>query len=702
MLFATAAFSCVSGIMILYGRRHKRAAQVDIPYIHESEAWIDTRNTLVLLSGDFDVQSEIVKSFCGYVVSDPSTITAASLFGRNVYLCGDLSTACMGSFGEAQRVFVIHEYCHGVDKCNAQWEVIDSGRVPLLIHGVGVFYRRFFDTDADFFSKVCEDHSFQALTESTKPGTAHRTGIYLTPVIKDGDDFRFHLLRCSSNLSGPTGDFRSNDQFIVDSLNAEAKTLFHNSAPMNHVLAQIYHNTAAAAGKKETKAKIKDHSDKTKDMPRNGVMAFCTFYDKKGIEKLQAMGPGGFDYGKRGVSGLTKLSFRLKPEARRTGCTLTPKFSVTLYPNSVFLMSLSTNRLYTHEIRPGALNAELLPTRLGYVVRCSNTAAIYRNERTYIEIDDSSGKRLVEMEPPTAQGMQQLRNKYAEENASAALIDYGPVLFSMNRGDYERPLVYEEEYKESENFRIVMLPAEDKSIFEDLLNSVMFEDVCKGRKGAVLVQPHPARGVPIVRTTTKYSQSAKCFKLLHIRLAEQIQNSASLPVGFNNALIEKYTDAYATMGFHSDQALDLEENSFVALFSCYKYPDLSISAPRRLIVESKEPGAATRNIPMNHNSVIIFSMNTNSRFKHKIIRDPAAPLDGNEWIGVTFRLSKTYVNFNDQGEPILENGVSLAIADDACRSEFYKLRRFENQQTDFVYPPVSYTISSSDRRPPVL
>ena len=34
----------------------------------------------------------------------------------------------------------------------------------------------------------------------------------------------------------------------------------------------------------DTKAKIKAHADKTKDMPVNGLMAFVTFYDK--LEKL--------------------------------------------------------------------------------------------------------------------------------------------------------------------------------------------------------------------------------------------------------------------------------------------------------------------------------------------------------------------------------------------------------------------------------
>jgi hypothetical protein len=34
---------------------------------------------------------------------------------------------------------------------------------------------------------------------------------------------------------------------------------------------------------------------------------------------------------------------------------------------------------------------------------------------------------------------------------------------------------------------------------------------------------------------------------VHEQLAQQVHNSASVPVGFNNALIENYTNAYTTM-----------------------------------------------------------------------------------------------------------------------------------------------------------
>jgi len=97
-----------------------------------------------------------------------------------------------------------------------------------------------------------------------------------------------------------------------------------------------------------------------------------------------------------------------------------------------------TSRLYTHEIRPAALDAERLPTRLGYVVRCSATEAVHKDGRTFLK----RAGGLVELEPPTPEGMDALRGLYAEENRSSAFIDYGEeFLFSMNSGDYRAPRI---------------------------------------------------------------------------------------------------------------------------------------------------------------------------------------------------------------------------------------------------------------------
>jgi hypothetical protein len=302
----------------------------------------------------------------------------------------------------------------------------------LVAGGVGVLYPRFFD-DRDYFRLITSEHGFQTLTESVKPSKARRTGIYLTPVTEDGDELRFRLLRCSTNLSGPTENFCETDRAIVNALNAEADVIFRDHAPLNHVLAQVYPNTPATEGQKQTKAKISEHADKTKDMPVNGIMAFCTFYD--GVGKLAPMSGDEHDLGHKGQSGLTRLRFRLK-DSVVDRADLVPEFSVTLYPRSVYFMPLSTNRLYTHEIQASVLNAEMLPTRLGYVVRCSKTEAVHRAGSTYLVIDG----RLVPMEPPTEDGMAALRELYAAENRSHGFIDYGDRFrFSMNAGDYLPP-----------------------------------------------------------------------------------------------------------------------------------------------------------------------------------------------------------------------------------------------------------------------
>ncbi|MEV4925346.1 hypothetical protein [Streptomyces roseoverticillatus] len=397
----------------------------------------DASNTLVAPSMLQD--NDLIRDFFGSVIT-PADLASGStnLAQKTVYLCGDISGISSRQLRAAARVFVIRELSHGYhEDVDKPWTLVDVGRVPIRVHGVGVYYRRFFELGADYFGRVRAEHAFQSLTESTKPGTAHRSGIYLTPVTRNGDELHFRLLRCSTNLSGPTENFRPTDTRIVEALNREAAAVFRNQAPLNHVLAQTYHNTLATAERKQSKAKISAHSDKTKDMPVHGIMAFCTFYDR--LDNLQPLAEDAFDYGVKGASALTKLHFRLKePTEKRDGVALPPQFTLTLYPGSVFFMPLSTNRLYAHEIRPSPLDAELLPTRLGYVVRCSSAEAVHKNGRTFLKVAGD----LAELEPPTPAGLNELRRLYAEENRTSSFIDYGDkFLFSMNTGDYLAPRV---------------------------------------------------------------------------------------------------------------------------------------------------------------------------------------------------------------------------------------------------------------------
>ncbi|MEV4133360.1 alpha-ketoglutarate-dependent dioxygenase AlkB [Dactylosporangium sp. NPDC049742] len=245
-------------------------------------------------------------------------------------------------------------------------------------------------------------------------------------------------------------------------------------------------------------------------------------------------------------------------------------------------------------------------------------------------------------------------------------------------------------------FRSYTLPT-DGNPFEELFASARFEPVGKGRLGAVLVATAETGDVPIVRTTTRYSLPAQRFPPVYEQLARHVQTLAALPAAFNNALVESYTNAYTTMGGHSDQALDLADGSSIAVFSCYERPE--VHPPRKLVVEPKDPGD-TFEIPMPHNSVIVFSLATNRRHRHRIVLDRPAQMPDNRWLGVTFRTSKTFVQHHD-GHAHLRTGAPLTSADDTQQREFFQLRRRENTETDFTYPSLTYTLSASDLLPPL-
>jgi hypothetical protein len=373
-----------------------------------------------------------VKNFAGTVIEFSDDFVCNPTM--TVFFAGDVATAAkiLSHSGKFAKVFVIEELSQRSidgDDDPIVTDFISLGRVPIDIHGFGIMYRRFFDDD-NIFSRIETEHEFQNLKESDKTASAMRTGLYITNVT---EDLKFHLLRCSSNFTGPTEGLRKTDIEILDSVNCAARECFEAPASLNHVLAQIYNNTD------QGKARISRHADKTKDMPRNGVMAFCTFYanDSTWNTKIRPSKTDIFDRCYNETSVFTTLHFKLKKPEEHPDF---PEFSVKLYPNSVFFMPLFTNRIYTHEIRPSVLPTEFLPTRMGYVVRCSKTEAVYDVERdcTSIKLTDGS---LGVLQRPTQEEMIALRKLYFVENSTEEFVHYGDVLFSMNEGDYMKPNV---------------------------------------------------------------------------------------------------------------------------------------------------------------------------------------------------------------------------------------------------------------------
>jgi len=381
---------------------------------------ISTSRNVLLVLGDprrlDDVVQRVIGRFCGEVYREVPGLE--ELRGKHVYACGD-----------------VHELPDGLEDVRVVDE-LGAGKVPLLVHGVGVLYERFFDEE-DLFTRISGEHVFQNLTESTKGSKALRTGIYLTDVARDAADdaLHFRLLRCSSNLTGPTDNFRATDRMAMGAINRAAREVFERETSLNHVLAQVYENTVdEGERRKERKAKISAHSDKTKDMRADGLIAFCTFYDPAGFTHLtpSETDPRDWCFGK--TSGLTRLHFKLKPDV--ADADLAPEFSVTLYPNSVFIIPLSTNRLYTHAVRPSQLNVERIPTRMGYVARSSKAEALHRDGQTFLK----EGGELLPLVPMTDETLTALRSSYYQENRTADEVAYGEVRFSMNEGDYMEPI----------------------------------------------------------------------------------------------------------------------------------------------------------------------------------------------------------------------------------------------------------------------
>ena len=244
-----------------------------------------------------------------------------------------------------------------------------------------------------------------------------------------------------------------------------------------------------------------------------------------------------------------------------------------------------------------------------------------------------------------------------------------------------------------------------KNLFNELFSAIDFESIANGRIGNHLVNVD-GNGIPIVRTTTKYNIPAHNFSPIHHLVVECINNTirkdslSDIPVQyFNNASIEVYNADYYKMNYHSDQSLDLDNDSYIGLFSCYEMPDeLSEQHIRKLKIKDKVSNEEFE-YSLTHNSIILFSSATNTKFLHKIVLD-AAPNSkqltaDNKWLGITFRKSKTYIHF-ENNLPYFSNGKLLELANEGQETEFYKLRGQENRSLNFVYPDLTYTVNIGD------
>ena len=394
-----------------------------------------TNKHILICSGQsFDHHPELENlrnNFCGiFATSTDGLVTDANTL---IYLCGDINSIA-GTVRQfpSKAIYAIRELSRNYDS-HEGIQVIGLGCVPINIHGVGVLFRKLFEED-DYDQRIRDTHTLQSLTESDKPNNALRRGFYASRVKRTPNGTASHLMRCSSNFDGPTKNFKPIDEEIVTEVNRVTASFFEEPTELNHILAQTYFNSAAG------KAKISPHSDKTEDMDPAGVIVFTSFYRWVNGKVQSKTDP--FDVCYRTSKGahketsvLTTLHFKLKDCVKDD--SLVKEFSVILYPNSVFIIPLSTNRLYVHETRPSVLPFDKIPVRTSYVIKCSTTEALYKDGTVRIT-QKSPWQKL---EPMTRADLTQLRTLYFHENTTDQYMDYPFIGFSANSGDYLEPEV---------------------------------------------------------------------------------------------------------------------------------------------------------------------------------------------------------------------------------------------------------------------
>lgn len=203
------------------------------------------KNILLVLQENIDANSELgylIEKFCGVVVQDFTAINYPSN-DTIIYVCGNMLRLSCGD----TILYVIKELSTNYENCiNKNIRMVSLGKVPLLISNTGVYFREMFD-GAAYFNAIKSEHVLQHLTESNKDSMALRTGIYLTEITKQQTEdekelLHYRLLRCSSNFTGPTDNFRTTDHFIINTLNTAIQHSFEEETKLNHVLVQIYEN----------------------------------------------------------------------------------------------------------------------------------------------------------------------------------------------------------------------------------------------------------------------------------------------------------------------------------------------------------------------------------------------------------------------------------------------------------------------------
>jgi len=240
--------------------------------------------------------------------------------------------------------------------------------------------------------------------------------------------------------------------------------------------------------------------------------------------------------------------------------------------------------------------------------------------------------------------------------------------------------------------------------YDILSKSCEFEQINKGRQGAILV--NNIIDIPIVRSITNYTNPTQLFRDIHHKLVEYI--SSITKSEYNNVMIEQYTSEYSKMKFHSDMALDINPDSNICIYSCYAnntHANANTTASsqtnlsyRRLVTKCKLTNEI-HEYELKNNSIIWFSADINSKYTHKIVGT-------GDWLGITLRLSKTYIHFINDIPYFRDTSAMITISTESEIIYLLKKRSIENKtinkSIDSIYGNINnITLSNSDCLLPV-
>jgi hypothetical protein len=143
------------------------------------------------------------------------------------------------------------------------------------------------------------------------------------------------------------------------------------------------------------------------------------------------------------------------------------------------------------------------------------------------------------------------------------------------------------------------------------------------------------------------------------------------------------------MKYHSISSIDLEEDSYIGIYSYYKC-DCKKTCERTLFTKNKETNEFKK-IVLSNNSLILFSTDTNKKFLHKIVLEYTKDTNC-KWLGITFKRSKKFIKYGNSNDEIYDfpSMDLMHIASDEEKSEFYKLKTEENKSIDFKFPELKY------------